>query len=194
MNLTGGAAVGEAVPQETGGPSVASDRLPEERNPASAIARSEWIRPQSDGQQDRIKRSISEYASWSDHPTPSEWTNSPYVYPSSSDSVRPLLNHLWQWARKRAGQEDVRPHDLRHIFVCGAVIEGVPLPVVACLLSHKNGEGALRYAHAAWKPPWSESEFCSRRFWSVPESRPNANGGQTRCCAADVLVLHHNII
>ena len=54
---------------------------------------------------------------------------------------------LWRLARKRAGLEDVRLHDLRHSFASHAVMNGVPLPVVARLLGHKQVRMTLRYAH-----------------------------------------------
>ena len=39
-----------------------------------------------------------------------------FVFPSSANGAKPLSPNLWLWhtARKRAGMEDVRLHDLRH--------------------------------------------------------------------------------
>ena len=54
----------------------------------------------------------------------------------------------WQRIRQRAGLMDVRLHDLRHTFASHAVRSGVPLPVVARLLGHRNVAMTLRYAHA----------------------------------------------
>ena len=78
-------------------------------------------------------------------------TESPYVFPSASDSARAISQDLplWYEARKRAGIEDVRLHDLRHTFASHAVMQGVPLPVVARLLGHRNVRMTLRYAHVA---------------------------------------------
>ena len=50
-------------------------------------------------------------------------------------------------ARKEAGIEDVRLHDLRHTFASHAILQGVPLPVVSRLLGHKRPSMTLRYAH-----------------------------------------------
>ena len=78
-------------------------------------------------------------------------TGSPYVFPSASDPARPISKSLplWYEARKRAGLEDVRLHDLRHTFASHAVMQGAPLPVVAHLLGHRNVRMTLRYAHVA---------------------------------------------
>ena len=80
-------------------------------------------------------------------------TESPYVFPSASNPARPANENLplWYEARKRAGLEDVRLHDLRHTFASHAVMQGVPLPVVARLLGHRNVRMTLRYAHVADK-------------------------------------------
>ena len=80
-------------------------------------------------------------------------TGSPYVFPSASDPARPADGcvRLWYEARKRAGLEDVRLHDLRHTFASHAVMQGVPLPVVARLLGHRDVRMTLRYAHVADK-------------------------------------------
>ena len=40
-----------------------------------------------------------------------------------------------------------RLHDLRHSFAIQAVLLGVPIPVVARLLEHRNVSMTLRYAH-----------------------------------------------
>ena len=78
-------------------------------------------------------------------------TGSPYVFPSPSDPSRPTTGwiRLWGTVRKRCGFEDVRCHGLRHTFASQAVLNGIPLPVVAKLLGHSTVSMTLRYAHVA---------------------------------------------
>jgi len=42
----------------------------------------------------------------------------------------------------------VRLHDTRHTYASQAVMNGVPLPVVARLLGHREVRMTMRYAHA----------------------------------------------
>ena len=76
-------------------------------------------------------------------------TDSPWVFPSASDSSRPRARHasLWYAIRREAGIEDVRLHDLRHTVASQAVLNGVPLIVAARLLGHRNMRMTMRYAH-----------------------------------------------
>ena len=52
-------------------------------------------------------------------------------------------------ARKAAGLDDVRFHDLRHTFASRLVQAGVPLYDVGQLMGHKSLEMVRRYAHLA---------------------------------------------
>ena len=74
---------------------------------------------------------------------------SPFVFPSPRDPARPRSRNLafWYRARREAGIEDVRLHDLRHTHASHAVLNGVPLPVVSRLLGHAAVRTTLRYAH-----------------------------------------------
>ncbi len=77
---------------------------------------------------------------------------SPWVFPSPLDSARPRkdINAFWTAIRKRAGLDDVRLHDLRHTVASQALLQGVPLPVVARLLGHSGSAMTLRvYSHVA---------------------------------------------
>ena len=75
--------------------------------------------------------------------------NGPWVFPSPFDPARPRSPDLLLWyrARREAGIEDVRLHDLRHTVASQAAINGVPLPVVARLLGHGSVRMTMRYAH-----------------------------------------------
>ena len=74
---------------------------------------------------------------------------SPYVFPSPHAPARPRSPELslWYRVRRRAGLQDVRLHDLRHSFASQAVLQGIPIPVVARLLGHRNVSMTFRYAH-----------------------------------------------
>ena len=78
---------------------------------------------------------------------------SAFVFPSLCNPERPYRPHLplWHRVRMEAGIEDVRLHDLRHTIASHAVMNGVPVPVVARLLGHSNVRMTLRYAHLADK-------------------------------------------
>ncbi len=76
-------------------------------------------------------------------------SGSPYVFPSPLDPTRPVYREvkLWQRARKEAGIEDVRLHDLRHTVASQAVARGAALSTVARMLGHADPTMTLRYAH-----------------------------------------------
>ena len=78
-------------------------------------------------------------------------SGSPFVFPSSLDPARPRGPDLGLWyrARREAGIDDCRLHDLRHTMASHAVMNGVPVPVVSRLLGHSNVRMTLRYAHLA---------------------------------------------
>ena len=78
-------------------------------------------------------------------------TGSPYVFPSPLDPARPCHREVqfWYRARKEAGIEDVRLHDLRHTVASQAVARGAALSTVARMLGHADPRMTLRYAHAS---------------------------------------------
>ena len=75
--------------------------------------------------------------------------NGPWLFPSFGDPSQPQGRGLplWYRARREAGIEDVRLHDLRHTVASQAVLNGVPLTVTARLLGHSNVRMTMRYAH-----------------------------------------------
>ena len=74
---------------------------------------------------------------------------SPFVFPSPRDPAQPRSRNLafWYRARREAGIEEVRLHDLRHTHASHAVMNGIPVPVVSRLLGHSDVRTTLRYAH-----------------------------------------------
>ena len=77
--------------------------------------------------------------------------DSPFVFPSPRDPARQRSSELTLWyrVRREADIGDVRLHDLRHTVASHAVMNGVPVPVVARLLGHSNVKMTMRYAHLA---------------------------------------------
>jgi integrase len=59
------------------------------------------------------------------------------------------LTHAWCRARKFAGLDDVRLHDLRHSYASLAAGKGVSLYTIGKLLGHKDPVSTQRYAHLA---------------------------------------------
>ena len=92
-----------------------------------------------------------------------------YVFPSSANGAKPLSPNLrlWHTARKRAGMEDVRLHDLRHTVASIAAMKGVPLPVVARLLGHRQVRMTLRYAHVGDREVEAAAERIGRAITSI---------------------------
>ena len=74
-----------------------------------------------------------------------------FLFTSPRDPAMPISGSLclWNSVRRECGFEDVRLHDLRHTYGSQAVMQGVPLPVVARLLGHRKVKMTLRYAHVA---------------------------------------------
>ena len=106
---------------------------------------------------------------------------STHVFPSLADSSRARSTELslWRKVRREAGIEDVRLHDLRHTFASYAIMQSVPLPVVACLLGHAGTRMTLRYAHVGDR----ETEAAAERIGAAIDAilyapRPSTNGPQ----------------
>ncbi len=78
-------------------------------------------------------------------------TDSAFVFPSPRDPSRNRSDELslWRKVRREARIGDARLHDLRHTFASHAVMQGVPLPVVAHLLGHSHPRMAFRYTHVS---------------------------------------------
>ena len=88
-----------------------------------------------------------------------------YVFPSHHDTSKPRSNELslWRKVKRVARLEDVRLHDLRHTFASHAVINKIPLPIVARLLGHSRERMTLRYAHVSDR----ETEAAAERIGSA---------------------------
>ncbi len=93
-------------------------------------------------------------------------SDSPWVFPTPFNREKPRsvdsVDRLWRIVRKQAGIEDVRLHDLRHSVASQAVLEGIPLPVVARLLGHSQVSMTLRYAHVAEREVEATAERVGR--------------------------------
>jgi integrase len=72
----------------------------------------------------------------------------PYIIAGAIDG-KPFQNlgRSWIIARKLAGLDDVRLHDLRHSFASLAASRGVDLRMISELLGHRAIATTQRYAH-----------------------------------------------
>ena len=75
-------------------------------------------------------------------------TSSPFVFPGKDGKQRVDFKGPWKKIRKAAGlPADFRFHGLRHNFASQLISNGVDLAVVGKLLSHKQAQTTMRYAH-----------------------------------------------
>jgi integrase len=66
--------------------------------------------------------------------------------------TRSAIDKRFRELREKAGlSEKVRPHGLRHLFACRAVMNGVDLATLALLLGHASTAMTERYVHLAGK-------------------------------------------
>ena len=106
-------------------------------------------------------------------------TGSRYVFPSSKGPARPCTRDvsLWFRARKEAGIEDVRLHDLRHTVASQAVARGIAVPAVARMLGHVDPTMTLRYAHIADRDVEAAAERIGRAIQdAMSDNRSNPGG------------------
>jgi len=71
-----------------------------------------------------------------------------WVFPRRGKPVATMNNTAWQRARRVAGLQRVRIHDLRHTFACRLRAVGVPMEDREVLLGHANHSMAGHYASA----------------------------------------------
>ena len=69
-----------------------------------------------------------------------------FVFSYRGQPVRFMNNNAWQRARKAAGLEQVRVHDLKHTFGRRLRAAGVPLETRKALLGHKSGDITTHYS------------------------------------------------
>ena len=62
------------------------------------------------------------------------------------------INGPWRLARKEAGLEGVRLHDLRHTHASVGAGAGLSLTIIGALLGHREPATTARYAHLAQDP------------------------------------------
>ena len=78
---------------------------------------------------------------------------SPRVFAMANGrNMNGALNHVWTEARRLAGLEGLRLHDLRHSYASIAVSTGEDLKTIAGLLGHAELETTKGYAHLATAP------------------------------------------
>jgi len=71
-----------------------------------------------------------------------------WVFPFRGRPIGTMNNNGWQRARREAGLQSVRVHDLRHTFACRLRAAGVPIEDRAALLGHATRSMAGHYASA----------------------------------------------
>ena len=77
-----------------------------------------------------------------------EFLDNPWVIPNwrTGKPFKSIFN-AWDSARRKAGLQDLRIHDLRHSFASALVNLGIPIYDVQKLLGHQDVKTTQRYAH-----------------------------------------------
>jgi integrase len=85
------------------------------------------------------------------------------------------LKYPWKRALERAGLGGKwRIHDLRHAFASAAVNAGASLPLIGCLLGHRNAQTTARYAHVSQS---SAAELAERTGESISRALQGKSTG-----------------
>ena len=82
--------------------------------------------------------------------------------------------HSWDAARKRAGLDDLRIHDVRHSFASFAVNSGVSIYEVSQLLGHSQLKMTQRYAHLSNETLLNAVDAAAAA-WMSPVRNPERN-------------------
>jgi integrase len=73
----------------------------------------------------------------------SVWREKALVFPTTANAVR----LAWQRAKRRAGVENLRFHDLRHEAISRFFELGLSVPEVSLISGHKDARMLFRYTH-----------------------------------------------
>ena len=63
------------------------------------------------------------------------------------EGARRNVQQSFEWARKKAGLDHVRIHDLRHTFGSWLAQSETQLPTIMELMGHRSAQTAKRYLH-----------------------------------------------
>lgn len=104
---------------------------------------------------------------------------SPWVFPGTRDTSKPLgdLEGAWRRVRKDAELEPdaqgrpVRLHDLRHSFASVAIAGGDSLPLIGAMLGHTNAATTQRYAHLSADPVAAAAAATAKRIAAAMRRR-----------------------
>jgi integrase len=86
-----------------------------------------------------------------------------WVFPHRGRPIGTMNNNGWQRARREAGLNQVRVHDLRHTFACRLRAAGVSVEDRAALLGHADRSIAGHYASADVRRLIHEANLVLRR-------------------------------
>ncbi|HID00895.1 MAG TPA: site-specific integrase, partial [Piscirickettsiaceae bacterium] len=100
-----------------------------------------------------------------------------YVF-ANPDTGRPYTQifYAWDTARKRAGLDDLRIHDLRHSFASFLVNSGRSLYEVQKILGHTQIKTTQRYAHLSQDSLVSAAN-CAAKAVPIAQSMPESLEG-----------------
>jgi integrase len=102
----------------------------------------------------------------------------PYVIAGAKEGAPyKNLTRAWTIARRYAGLDDVRLHDLRHSYASLAAGRGVSLQMIGKLLGHRDAATTQRYAHLARDAVAAVNDEIGATMTAAIEKRAPASTG-----------------
>ncbi|WP_233998710.1 site-specific integrase [Erythrobacter sp. YT30] len=123
-----------------------------------------WVKPSSHTKQKRPHRVPLSEPAVEVLKRAQKSTKSEFVFSTNSGKPITSIGRAFGKLCKKAGIEDLRPHDLRHNYASLLASEGVSLQIIGKLLGHSQPATTNRYAHLADEALRKATELAGKKI------------------------------